>query len=196
MVTLYWIIGALGLLLCLYVFYAYKLKRNKPNIVGELETFPVPEKKSKVTSQLDEVLEDTKKQHKIDIVEELSKALRKEFPPPTKVDSVEVELEVTIDWFEKQKRKALRQLRHFKFNSLEFIPEWTFEENGKIFETEGYMLDASNTLNDVFEKHLFNKQRVVFYLSKESDGIYHIQKISGGKKTEATITIQVWCSDN
>jgi hypothetical protein len=199
MTTIYIIIGILAALLLLYLFFGRKLRRNKPNIKGELEIFPILEKKPEgefiplSTAKVPE-------RQVINSLGERSRVMKKkeeiEFPPATKVDSIELDLEVTIDWFERQKQKALRQLKRYKFHSLEFIPNWTFEENGETIQTRGYLLDASNTLDEVISKHLKDKERIVFYLSKESDGIYHVQKVSGGNKNEATVTVQVWHSDN
>lgn len=200
METIYWTIAGLGLLLCLFVFLAYKLKKNRPNIKPELELFPVPEKKPKavfiplVKTSIppDRIVIDRSTPYR----GPWKKCEEKELFPKQIEQAKEffnnLENNNLPPWFELQKRKALRQLRQFKFNKLEFIPEWTFEEDNQILKTQGYLLDASNTLNDVVNQLLINKQRVIFWLSPESDGIYHKRVISGGNKTEANVTIQVW----
>lgn len=209
MTAIYLSIGLFAILLVVYLRYAYKLRKNRPNIVGELEIFPVPEKS--VSKQLDEMLEDAKKNLEINVEEELIKLVEEEEVNKEAQSNISNELTIEVPlqneqiddeineeglpaWFALQRRKALRQLKQFSFNKLEFIPDWTFEENNQIFETRGYLIDASTTLSDIVNKHLINKQRVVFYLSKESDGIYHKRIVSGANKTEATITVQAWCS--
>lgn len=195
MEKIYWTIVVLSILFINYIFIGYRLRKNRPNTKLELEMFRIPEKKEAL---LKEIVEDTKKNLEIDIVKEVVTILKQELDNTSKETTQQVlnnsEESFEPAWFSLQKRKALRQLKHYNLNNIEFIPDWTFEENEIVNETRGYLLDASNDLESLVKKILNKKERVVFYLSPESDGIYHKRIVSGARKTESTITVQVWHS--
>ena len=169
----------LGVLLIVCTALVRKLRKNRPNIKKQLEIFAAP---------LIKKIEKEVPKEVIEIIREEEHLL-----VPEKVEQI-IDNIIDPNWFDKQKTTALAQLKQFKLNNIQFIPDWTFTENGQTYETRGYLLDATTTLNDLVEKIFKKKQRVVFYLSQDSDGIYHKRLTS--HSDSGIVTVQTWCSEN
>jgi len=192
---IYTIIGILTIGLGFCIYWAIKLIKNHPKIKDKLEIFPIPGKRKELSKEWKEskMLDKLKPTKEETPLVELLKPKEKQ-----EILSVEEEEKQRAirqrTWFEKQKIRALRQLQPFKLTNVDFVPTNSFIENEGEVYTRGYMLDASFTLEEVIKKHFQNKKKIVFYLSEDSDGIFH--KTSASKhsahKHENHITVQAW----
>lgn len=185
----------LGAILSWCLARVWKLIKKRPKLKKELERFAIPtdlyfinygdtnlalnissperdEPKSYEMIPINLKVEEPKEEPKIETEE-----LKIEF----KVEEKHIEI-IDSDWYKEQKEKALVQLQPYGLQNVGFTCD-------PKFKVQGYALDAFVTLKTIIEKNFRRKKDIVFYLSPNSDGIYH-------KRENNVVTIQVWSSQN
>lgn len=183
MTTLWTILSILGALLTLCGWYVFRLIRNRPDIKEKLELMKIPTDFFDPDPNEGSYRDDQK-------ISDISKL---------EVERANVPESIVYEpnfWFEEQKQKALKQLAPYYLKNVHFIDTPSFQE-GIIHHTmTAYILDAVFNLERLMQTVFKRKKKVVFYLSQDSDGIFHKRLKGHNDQSQKVILIQAWTSED